>query len=771
MEAWKLDKLSSLTKEVKELHPILNSLFSKDPTISRFEYTHGPNEMGADFVLARPDPTFGEESYIGLIVKAGDIKQDFSDVSRQIEECAVERFFDNGKKKIYLNEIWVICNGSISNNAEKKIYENYKSKNIKFIDLQKLALWIDKHYSNFWDEISAELSDYFEKIIKEINQLESAHSITNNIPILEIESKLIEIKKKKFNNRNQIRLKKESPLTLSQVLKTENFIIIEGGMGTGKSTLFRRYIKSLAINDTFQKERILPALIHFKDISDNILLGIQQKIDFLNTIFTDTSDVNKYIFIDGLDEIQDNSSFFGNISALREIVFNNKNTKIIFGSRPVWDIEDEDILFKNLKRYSISPLSTEQLYKVVEFTCSELNKSISDRLIRDLNRSENTLLRTLPKTPMSAILLARVLSSDIKELPQTLPELYSKYVELSLGRWDVTRGLMAEREYPIIAKFLGNLAIYMLDNQLHEIALSEIKDLLKSYVSVREGLPSADELLSKILQRTEIVNINKSKQTFMFRHKSFTEYLYALSKKDEFGKNAEIGNPFDVYWLGVEYFYLGLIQDCGQRIKQLSSLGKNIAESERMLRAFNLSDFMLAAYQTEYTYIEDALYNIYLDMTNLFYQVKNKEIESPLSIFPEFQLFTIIVFMLKEKYEYEYFKKALADIQIKCQCDSSLDIEIKYIMSFLIDVTRYGLKENDVFSFLIDEKLADLPWVVKLGVKHLAEGEKNKLPHLQKLAKRILKSTKNNVGLCNYLQNLYEKPMMELPTPCPNSPK
>lgn len=769
MEAWKLDKLSSLTKEVQELHPVLRSLFSKDPTISRFEYTHGVNEMGADFVLARPDPTFGEESYIGLIVKAGDIKQDFSDVSRQIEECAVERFFDKAKKKIYLNEIWVICNGNISNNAEKKIYENYKSKNIKFVDLQKLASWIDKHYSNFWDEVTAELSDYFGKVISEISQLESAHSITNNIPMLEIESKLIEIKKKKFNSR--LRLKNESPLTLSQILETENFIIIEGGMGTGKSTLFRRYIKSLTINGAFQKERILPALIHFKDISDNLLLGIQQKIDFLNTIFPDDKEVNKYIFIDGLDEIQDNSSFFNNVSSLREIVRNDKSIKIIFGSRPMWDIEDEDILFKNFKRYSISPLSTEQLYKVIQFTCSELNKSVSDRLIRDLNRSENTLLRTLPKTPMSAILLARVLSSDIKELPQTLPELYSKYVELSLGRWDITRGLMAEREYPIIAKFLANLANYMLDNQLHEIALSEIKDQLKNYVTLREGLPSPDELLSKILQRTEIVNINKAKQTFMFRHKSFAEYLYALSKKDEFGKNAEIRNPFDGYWLGVEYFYLGLIQDCGQRIKKLSSLDDRIPESERMLRAFNLGDFMLAAYQTEYTYIEDSLYNIYLDMTKLFHQVKNKEIESPLSIFPEFQLFTIITFILKEKYEYEYFKKALADIQIKCQCDSSLDIEAKYIMSFLIDVTRCGLNENDAFSFLTDEKLVDLPWVVKLGVKHLAEGDKNKLPHLQKLAKRILKNTKNNVGLSKYLQNLYEKPMVELPATCPNSPK
>lgn len=85
MEQWKLDKLRSLTHEVNDLHPVLDNLFKKDQTISRYEYTHGPNEMGADFILARVDPTLGEENYIGLVVKSGDIKQDFSSVERQID--------------------------------------------------------------------------------------------------------------------------------------------------------------------------------------------------------------------------------------------------------------------------------------------------------------------------------------------------------------------------------------------------------------------------------------------------------------------------------------------------------------------------------------------------------------------------------------------------------------------------------------------------------------------------------------------------------------
>lgn len=92
--------------------------------------------------------------------------------------------------------------------------------------------------------------------------------------------------------------------------------------------------------------------------------------------------------------------------------------------------------------------------------------------------------------------------------------------------------------------------------------------------------------------------------------------------------------------------------------------------------------------------------------------------------------------------------------------DDKLELETKYIMSFLIDSTRYGLNEQDAFEFLIDKNLSNLPWVVLLGIKHVTEKDGEKLPHLKKLAKKIQKSTRNNQGLTKSLQDLYEKPIV-----------
>ena len=97
------DKLAGVTDEVGVLHPLLNSIFPQLPHIRHVEYTHGPNEKGADFVLEKDDPTLGDVFYIGVVVKTGKIHQDITDIERQIDECRMGRFIRGGTKKILLN--------------------------------------------------------------------------------------------------------------------------------------------------------------------------------------------------------------------------------------------------------------------------------------------------------------------------------------------------------------------------------------------------------------------------------------------------------------------------------------------------------------------------------------------------------------------------------------------------------------------------------------------------------------------------------------------
>lgn len=148
----KKTKLAGL-EEVNQLHPIVNELLHKIPGINYIELTHGTNEMGADFVVSKVDEILDTTVYIGIIIKTESLLQSNQDVFRQIDECDVERIIQNGGKKIYLNEIWIITSGTIANNFQKKVYEKYKNRNIQFIDSLKLISLIDEYYSFYWNDI------------------------------------------------------------------------------------------------------------------------------------------------------------------------------------------------------------------------------------------------------------------------------------------------------------------------------------------------------------------------------------------------------------------------------------------------------------------------------------------------------------------------------------------------------------------------------------------------------------------------------------------
>jgi hypothetical protein len=755
MEAWKTQKLSAMKKEVEELHPLLRQIFTADPSIATCQYTHGVHEMGADFVLSRIDQTLGTETYIGVIVKCGDVKQDQRDVIRQIEECSVERYF-GGKRRIHLNEIWITFNGTISHGAERKIFEEHRSKNFKFLNIDILCKLTEKFAPNYWTDISANTGTYLAETLSEIIRAESFSQISSPNNAINIEQELVQMQRR-GKEKKVFSYKKAPRVALKTAVLSNRVVLIEGGMGSGKSTQFRKYAKRLCDIQTFSEERVVPKILHARSLLGDTEVKLKSEISKIRELAKNSNPNEFLFFIDGLDEINDDSIRISTfLQAIQDVVASTPDVRVVVGSRPTWTIEEGEELHRMATRFRIQPLSTEQIINVVQRNCNAL--TISTRFQGDLARSN--LFKSIPRTPLSAILLTRVISADAKEIPQTLPELYSKYVELALGRWDISKGLMIEREYPIIRELLSLVAKYILDNQIEEISEQDVLGIFSEYVEHREGLPDATYLYKKICSRSEIVAVNSSKGTFSFRHKSFAEYLLALHQKEHYGKAAPLTNPFHGYWLGVEYFYLGLIQDAGPRINKLSKLQLD-SERHKLLRMLHFGNLMLAAYQTKYQHIDAAVYDLFSEMTQYFTCVKSGQISSILHELPELQFLATVCYSLKQSFEYDYFLPALLNAQTQVQCDTSMDDEQKYLCSFLIDAVRAGLGEKDVFQFFNQEKLQNIPWAVKLGIEHIVSDEDLNLDHLNRLIKKIAKSKRDNKSLNMYIHNLYSKPMIE----------
>ncbi len=164
MNSTKANRISQIEDEVNELHPLLDRLLRSLPGINHVEYTHGPNEMGADFVMEKTHEQLNQNRYVAVIAKTDKILQDYSAIQRQIEECAVDRPVANGKRVIIIDEVWVITTKTISENAKRKINAEFKQRNIIFIKGDELAALVEKYIPDYWLQIDVALGEYLTKI-------------------------------------------------------------------------------------------------------------------------------------------------------------------------------------------------------------------------------------------------------------------------------------------------------------------------------------------------------------------------------------------------------------------------------------------------------------------------------------------------------------------------------------------------------------------------------------------------------------------------------
>jgi len=257
-----------IKSEVDDMHPLLETLIKKLPNVKNVEYTHGPNEMGSDIVFSKPHELLNDEQYISVIAKVGKIVQDFSAIERQIDECfSISRFFGGGKKKIRLNEVWVIVTENISKNAEERIHEKYPAYNVNFIDGNHLIHLINDYLPNYWYELPIDCGEYLNKIRTETIKIDKITAL------IEIPDSNFYIEQDIYKDENISSLARKhksghTKVDIIEEIRNQKILFIEGEMGSGKSKLLRHLIQHYSQPDIFLEEKILPVYTTFRELLD-----------------------------------------------------------------------------------------------------------------------------------------------------------------------------------------------------------------------------------------------------------------------------------------------------------------------------------------------------------------------------------------------------------------------------------------------------------------------------------------------------------------------
>ncbi|MFK3605237.1 NACHT domain-containing NTPase [Pseudomonas sp. AP19] len=750
---WKLDKVKGLTDEVKDLHPVLRELFRCMPSITEVNYTQGNREVGADFVLTKYDDALMEQDYVGVIVKSTSIKQNHEDVRRQIRECEQSRPIENGKKDVFLNEIWIVTSQDITRSAQDSIHHEHRNTKIKFFDSEKIVKLLDRFYPGYWDFTNFNVNQYVAKQLNQIELYSGSHSLTpqkfGHIEILQQIVRVPPDSNKKFQRKAQ------KPVTLLDEIKRNRFIYIQGSMGAGKSELIRATAKKLCEQQTLDNFTIIPYFTTFRELKS----AETDICSIISTIERELDDNTKTIilFIDGLDETdEDLEEKIDFICSSATSISAMSHVKMVVTSRLIQQEKQQQKIEKHFDRFNICDLSYNVIISFIESMCE--NFKINNKFKDDLQNS--SLMKALPRTPLSAILLGRLLAENVKELPSTLPELYSKYTELVLGRWDIQKGNGSEKEYETIQRIISFVAGYMTDNDFEFLGLRELETIFVDYLKIRRTGQDAHALMRSFINKTEIIGFDPEKNAIFFKHKTFKEFFYATLQFQQKGIEAPIKKPFDLYWQGIEYFYLGIIKDAPLRIDQISRLVPE-NELESLVKLSSFSDFLLAAYQTPYKEIEAALSRTFVDAAILYNKIVSKKEETWLNQLPELQLLCMLTTAVKKSYSYDFFLPALHEAKILAEIDTSLLDDERNVLLFFIDSVLANLGDDQAFISLVEKHGNSLNWTIRLGIDFSAQDAEFINSATKQMHKKLTKSLKGNMNLKSYFLELQDKPIKD----------
>jgi len=231
--------------------------------------------------------------------------------------------------------------------------------------------------------------------------------------------------------------------------------------------------------------------------------------------------------------------------------------QIIISSRSIELIEDNDLL-TSFEKIELLPFDIGQAFKLIKKIIPG-NKIKATNFINAIKHSQ--LSNSLTRTPMALTLTAILYRDgeiDLTELPANITELYNKFTDYYLNRWDASKGLSLQYKYEEAKNILAFIAEALQTKGIQEI--SE-KDLISFLQEISENYPYEDlknipKFIDELKNRVGLIQFNEYEKTFKFYHLSFQEYFTSIYFSDDTEQNL-INDYLIDWWENTIIFYCG----------------------------------------------------------------------------------------------------------------------------------------------------------------------------------------------------------------------
>jgi hypothetical protein len=254
---------------------------------------------------------------------------------------------------------------------------------------------------------------------------------------------------------------------------------------------------------------------------------------------------------------------------------------------------------------------------------------------------------------------------------------------------------------------------------------------------------------------------NPDNQTLAFKHRTFAEFFYAKACFRD--KNMYIDErAFQFFWMNTFFFYLGILKDAPDVLKEIISLDTT-NEIEEWLKVINVSNFFMAAYATPYEVISEGVTKTMVEAAELYSKVVAGKSTTAFTKLPRMHILYIFQYVIRYGYSYDFFIRALEDAALEISA-KDIDKDIKAYALFFLNVAYIDTGAKESFDFLLNGSSNDLPIDIALAYKHESKNIKQRSAIMKKQDKRISRLLKQNKNLEKFMTDLYENPIKSLTT-------
>lgn len=224
----------------------------------------------------------------------------------------------------------------------------------------------------------------------------------------------------------------------------------------------------------------------------------------------------------------------------------------------------------------ISPISWKEAGKIIKNLQEGKQIPIKNgqELLRRLQHVHGIELN-----PLLVTVFAATAEYSRQDVPANITELFKKFTELLLGRWDENKGLSQQYQAPLKDFLLTKVAFEMQCREVTRISLDEAKEMIARELAVRGHKSSAEHLTNEIVHRSGLFRLTS--RDIEFRHHLLQEFFAGRGIPDLTFIGGVVHKD---WWKRAVVFYFGDRPSDVSGLRQVfqgaaSASGKNIYES------------------------------------------------------------------------------------------------------------------------------------------------------------------------------------------------